>query len=364
MTEEFELTQKREELKRQLAVGECKTSMDVMLDGIGHFIQKLTRGSKPPPFWYSAVVLILVPLSASLLISFLLGEFNAQNPKPLLLEILVAGMILAVVIIVKIYLDSVFATWHNNLLNAIESYEDLTNLQRWFAALCDAKKQIIFGVAYGVVVGSYGLIWAMAIIGGGGFGFPIFLLLMTFLAGIHIYYLFLFIALPVRFSRYQFKLYESDPSSSEVIDHLSDMLSTFVYIMAVSLALTTLLAGLLVDLLDQPLFTIPFVLVSWVPLTILFIVNQYALTRIITRAKWKKLNKIQAKIEALEAEKNIVDKDTMEAVNRLMDYHDRIKATRNSALDFRAGLNFANSLLLPLFAFVLGNLDNILARFN
>jgi hypothetical protein len=358
MTEESELTQKREELKRQLAGGKCKTSMDVMLDGIGHFIQKLTRRSKPLPFWYSAVVLILFPLSASLLISILLGEFNAQNPKPLLVEILVAGMILAVVIIVKIYLDSVFATWHDNLLNAIESHEDLTNLRRWFAALCDVKKQIIFGVAYGVVVGSYGLIWATAILGGGGFELPIFLLFVTFLAGIHIYYLFLFIALPVRFSRYQFKLYESDPSSSEVIDHLSDMSSTFVYIMAVSLALTTLLAGLL-DLLDQPLFTIPFILVSWVPLTILFIINQYALTKIITRAKWKKLNKIQAKIEALETEENIADKDTLEAVNRLMDYHDRIKATRNSALDFRAGLNFLNSLLIPLLAFILANLDRV-----
>lgn len=358
MTEEFELTQKREELKPQLAGGECRTSIDVMLDGIGHFIQKLSRGSKPPPFWYSAIVLILVPLSASLLISILLGEFNAQNPKPLLVEILVAGMVLVVVIIVKTYLISVFATWRDKLLNAIESHEDLSNLQRWFAALCDVKKQIIFGVAYGVVAGSYGLIWAMATIGGGGFGLPIFLLLMTFLAGIHIYYLFLFIALPVRFSRYQFKLYESDPSSSEVIDHLSDMLSTFVYIMAVSLALVTLLAGFL-GLLARPFFIIPFVFVTWVPLIILFITNQYALTKIITRAKWKKLNKIQAKIEALEAEENIVDKDTMEAVNRLMDYHDRIKATHNSALDLRAGLNFLNSLLIPLLAFILANLDRM-----
>jgi hypothetical protein len=44
--------------------------------------------------------------------------------------------------------------------------------------------------------------------------------------------------------------------------------------------------------------------------------------------------------------------------------HDRIKATRNSALDLRAGLNFLNSLLLPLLAFVLGNFDKILAYFS
>ena len=54
----------------------------------------------------------------------------------------------------------------------------------------------------------------------------------------------------------------------------------------------------------------------------------------------------------------------MEAINRLMDYHDRIKATRNSALDLRAGLNFLNSLLLPLLAFLLANLKEVLKLFS
>jgi hypothetical protein len=55
----------------------------------------------------------------------------------------------------------------------------------------------------------------------------------------------------------------------------------------------------------------------------------------------------------------------MDAIKRLMDYHDRVKGTRDSALDFRTYLSFINSLLLPLLAFILGNLDlvlNLLAR--
>jgi hypothetical protein len=43
-----------------------------------------------------------------------------------------------------------------------------------------------------------------------------------------------------------------------------------------------------------------------------------------------------------------------------MDYHDRIKATPNSALNFRASLNFLNSLLLPILAFILANLDKVI----
>ncbi len=70
------------------------------------------------------------------------------------------------------------------------------------------------------------------------------------------------------------------------------------------------------------------------------------------------------KIEKLEAQGNIADKETIDAINRLMDYHDRIKATPNSALNFRAGLGFLNSLLLPLIAFVLANLDKLLKLFS
>jgi len=69
-------------------------------------------------------------------------------------------------------------------------------------------------------------------------------------------------------------------------------------------------------------------------------------------------------VEALQAHENIAEKETVEAINRLMDYHDRIKATRNSALDLRAGLNFLNSLLLPLLAFLLANLKEVLKLFS
>jgi hypothetical protein len=54
----------------------------------------------------------------------------------------------------------------------------------------------------------------------------------------------------------------------------------------------------------------------------------------------------------------------MEAINRLLDYHDRVKDTRGSALDLRASLNFLNSLLLPPLAFLLADLDRLLALFK
>jgi hypothetical protein len=47
-----------------------------------------------------------------------------------------------------------------------------------------------------------------------------------------------------------------------------------------------------------------------------------------------------------------------------MDYHDRIKGTHSSAFDLRAMLGLINSLLLPLLALVLANIDKILGLFR
>jgi hypothetical protein len=41
-----------------------------------------------------------------------------------------------------------------------------------------------------------------------------------------------------------------------------------------------------------------------------------------------------------------------------------VKATRNSAIDLNAILGFINSLLLPLLAFLLANLDLVLKLFG
>ena len=81
---------------------------------------------------------------------------------------------------------------------------------------------------------------------------------------------------------------------------------------------------------------------------------------IVTTAKWQTLNELQAKISKLRTEANPADKEAIEAINRLMDLHDRVRATRNSTLNLRTGLDFLNQLMLPLLAFLLANIDRLL----
>jgi hypothetical protein len=166
------------------------------------------------------------------------------------------------------------------------------------------------------------------------------------------------ILLSASLRRYNLSLFAADPANSELVSRLSGVLSIFIYFYAVYAAYLTLVAtslGLL------PSLGLIAVLILWVPLISIFILNQMGLSSMIRRVKWKTLNEMQTKVEKLQAAKNFGDKETMDAVNRLMDYHDRVKATRDSALNLGSVLSFINSLLLPLLAFLLGNLDKLIA---
>jgi hypothetical protein len=163
-------------------------------------------------------------------------------------------------------------------------------------------------------------------------------------------------------SQYHLKLYNADPGNSAPIDHLSDMMGQLVYTGALVSAVFTL--GMVYFRLINPLVTVIFLLfVTWGPLIGIFVSNQFALSQIINRAKWQTLSQLQASIEKLQAREAIPSEETLAHLDKLMDYHDRIRSTRNTALDLRASLSFLNSLLLPLIAFLIANLDLLLAYF-
>ena len=168
------------------------------------------------------------------------------------------------------------------------------------------------------------------------------------------------ILLSVRLHRYELKLFPADPSSSQLVSHLSSELGLFAYFFAIFSVVVTLE----ISRIGHFSFFGIIIVFLWIPIIALFILNQTSLSNIIRRSKWKKLNEIQTRIEKLEESENYADKETMEIINRLLDYHDRIKATKNSAVDLRTILNFVNSLLLPLIAFILGNLDLVINLFS
>ena len=144
MTAEVKQHQRQVELKDQLATGEYKTLIDVILDGTGNFIKRFTRGPKPAS-WYSAAVIALVTLLISFLTSLLLGEFYVYHRDGgiinLLLQIWLVGIIFLSTMVIKKYCETFFKTLGEKFFDAIESATDLVDFQNWLVELQNLRKQ-------------------------------------------------------------------------------------------------------------------------------------------------------------------------------------------------------------------------------
>lgn len=362
MTEDEALLHKQEALKRQLAALEHNTLADKILIGPGRLIQKITHRPEPPALWYNALVIVLVTLLTGSLVSLALGE----TPTVEMMLIATWAAIMGVLVMVQTHSGSylILSTLRESTVEACVSIANLEQLQHWLTATFDRQKQVVFSVILALIVGlSTPLFWSTLRGGFPGFGPIVGVILIWFQAGTGWYFIFPLMGWFNQLGSYHLKLYGADPSSSEIVDRLSDMLSYLVYSSAVLGALFTL--GLIYfELLTPSISVIFLALGTWAPLIITFATGQYTLARLISKAKWKTLNEIQTQIEQLRHEEAIPSEQTLGHLDKLMDYHDRIKATRNTALDLRAGLSFLNSLLLPLLAFIIANLDQIIAYFS
>jgi hypothetical protein len=354
------LSEKRTEIKRQLADGTYKTLGKVIADWTGRIIQKLTRNPEPLPFWYGmTVTFVAIDLFWNLPLLYL----NPAYLFPLNVfgfHMAIWGLSLVTVLALEKFIGTVFTISRNRLLDAVQSIADLADLQQQMRFVFSLRKHLVFGGIFSILLIMAGMYFSAGYPGLGGIriGYVVSFIALNIINGSYFYIALQGFSTLLRLSRYQYKLYAADPSSSEFIDRLTDVLMLGVYIVAAWATLLTLLAIFFGGATSSVITFV--VVIAWLPTIAFFAVNQYVLARIITNAKWTTLNGIQAQVEKLQAQEQILSEETLGHIDKLLDYHDRIRATRNSALNIRAGLNFLNSLLLPLIAFILANLNQII----
>jgi len=362
------LIEKREELKRRLAAGEYKTLVDVFLARTDHLIRKVTRRSKPLSIWVITIILtiILVLIGFAAVYSIdnlllILNLFKSYGVLGIPITILSVFLAIASVVVINQYVGRIFVFWSENVFDVIQSVESLDDFQDWLGKVCNRPLHLLVTIIGGFLGGLYLVYLINALLGvfiGYGSTFTIILVSMFSAAFVHLF--FGVVLLSARLRQYELKLFGADPSNSEIVSRLSSELNFVIYFVAFYAAILTLISAWSKIL---PSFGIFLVLFLWLPIIAMFVLNHSSLSSIIRRGKWKTLNEIQTKVEKLQAAKNFTDKETMDAINRLMDYHDRVIATPNSAIKLNTTLGFINSLLLPLLAFLLGNLDLVFRLF-
>jgi len=369
MTTDTALIEKREELKRQLATGEYRTLIDVILDGTGRIIQKVTRNPQTISPWYSSVILSSIIMLSALAALYLMGDASVfikqmekfpQGAAPLL--ILLGYFSSLIMVAGNLYVRRVFQTCRKSVLEVAESMETLKDFEMWLTGVCNRKIHLIVSIVGGVLINGYVLYIYSSTFGFGlipPISIVIVFLLYYMVTSAFVYLLLYMAILSAQIGRYHLKLYTTDPGGSEVISHLTSLFSNLLYLFAIFAASIMLFLAFIGFLTPQIIVLL--ILLFWIPLITMFVFYQNSLSSIVQRAKAKTLTEIQGRIEELHASEKLGEKDAMETINRLMDYYDRIRSTRSSRIDSGAVLNLINSLLLPLLALVLGNIDKILA---
>jgi hypothetical protein len=362
MTTDDALIEKREELKRRLAADEYKTLVDVFFNWMSRVIHKITRSSHPISPWINSIIvpsLISLSLFSAL---FLMGDvpsFISQlaifPQGTFVLMMLLMYLTFLLMVTGNIIVHRAFATFNESILDSMETFATLDNFANWLTNVCDQKFHFIVSLIGGVLSGIYVLhIYKITFQKAFPISIAIGFILFYIVLFMFLYLLLYMAALSARVGQYHLKLHTADPGNSEVISRLTKLFSNLIYLAAIYAAFYVFVIAF-IGLLTQ--FIVLLIVLLWIPLAIAFILYQSSLSRIIRRSKNKTLNEIQTKIEKLHVSEKLGEKETMESISRLMDYYDRIIRTRNSAIDLRTTLNFINSLLLPLLAFLLGNFD-------
>ena len=172
----------------------------------------------------------------------------------------------------------------------------------------------------------------------------------------HMYWI-LVIAVTFAFSirQWKFKLFADDPSRTPVIQTLHRLSSNFLLAIAFLLAVNQLIAFPLG--LYSRLYIMSMIAALWTPTILFFIFRESAFAHLLTNAKLKRLAGIQKQITEIEHDQDLSQKEPAEAVNRLLDLHDRVKSAPASMINLSSIANLLGSLALPLLGALLSIFD-------
>ncbi len=357
MTAESELIQKRQEVK-----GEILALKETILSA--RIFNQLGRAFKPNSFgyWLSVFVLLnLIVIVPTLLVGLAFKEITKLS-SVFVYGLVATEVVVFALVIAHVAVCLIFDDIANQIIEKINNVDDLSKLLLWF-------KQTWSMQNVSVIANSFCLIWVISGVGAlsffihqfVGFGFLVWCVLNGLLAGVLMYILLWASLLAFNLKEYQYEMNTFSPADSEIINDISEMLMRSIYVLAVAAAIITLV--ITSSLFDQQIritFSVPMLVICWAIIASQFFLTRSTLGAITNRAKWIPLNRIQKKINALEAAGDLSDKDTAERLFRLADIHKQIMASKTNTLDLKSVSTLFSQLMLPLLGLLLGNLDKVL----
>jgi len=341
-------------INSQTAQPQVETQLDSVFNWFGKILQKVFRQPREPHFLISALavnfIIFLFSITVALLSHSVIDSAYLTDVAYNTVETFV------IVFLTHVATAKINAFSSDCVLPALTKKEDLEDWKNFLIFFNGKILPWIFGIGYGVYFVFIVFLWK-------GVSLPVsskiaFALPQDILTGISVYYLFLALILPFKIFGYSISLFYNDPKSSQFIFRFGDLLDSFL--LTVSFIGAFIVSSDLILKRDVSIDFNQYMIVQvWAPIIMLFIIRYSLVGQLIRRSKHIRLKEIQDMIIEIESGGDISDKETMEKISRLWDYHNRIKSSNDTSLDLLSLLTFINSLVIPLIAFILSNLDSI-----
>jgi hypothetical protein len=350
----------RSSIKTLLLLNNYNNLWDSIINTIGTKILKKATTKVTINRVLIITLVLLNNLMLGFLLSTLFNEFNLVRIELIPLEIILVLLSIFFVIAYQLYSDRIVNEFRTFFVDEINNTEGIISIGKWFNANQNHGYPIVIGTVFCV----FWILFAPYFVNYSkgsflGYGTLLSTSLNIFPIGTAIYYLILILRFPFTLKKCSFHIYTIDPSSSYLIHKLSALLSKSTIIVGILAAITTLAfstSGLM-----NIIGIILIVAIGWIPLVVIFCANQYSLSNIIVDSKWKKIQKIQNTITELENDNNIAFKEKMKKLKLLIDFHNQTKTTPNSMINIKTIAELFDSLILPIIALLIANLQVIVS---
>ena len=346
-----------ETIKNNIAAGLYSTITGKLLGRSRKVLRK--KINLDPPNWLLAFTFTFLVASSGIVASSSLG-YKLSSPV-FYLFLANCSYILTTTLLVEYLANWIIRFIDSQMLDALEHESDFSDLAHLLENLFSNKRQLRFGIFFSIAahVGFIGIDPSLLFI----VGWPLVAanLVLNFFHGIVVYYFINYIFVFVkRLSMYQYKLFEPNPSASEIIHNINNLLNRIFYMV---LFLATIFSVWMTygNQFGLPnLSVILSLMISWGLGIGLLIIHFKTISSIIVAGKWRALKQIQSEIKALQSKSPILDIQTLEQMNKLLDYHERIKSTPNSLLDQSLFFGVFNTFIIPVVGTLIGNLKTLL----
>lgn len=317
---------------------------------IGFFIGR----GKPISVWMSAAVVMAANLLLGVMVSTLLRETQFTTLNAILVNAMwVTWAYFAICLTLNIngrLVEFLRLDITKSLQNEQHIHELLLWAKRWIGRQIP---QLLFSLGFGItsaLLAFHGVYPTTKF----SFGQTLIYFVNFFHLGIALYGAFALTAFMLNLRNWYLLLYVDDPASSPILLRLAKELRDYALLVSFASAVPLLLTGLM-GVVNITLVLI--VLFAWIPILALFVLGNQAFSQQIIRVKYERLEQLQSRIMKLSSDAEKMDTDTILHVKNLMDYHDRVKSSRNSLYSAQSFINLIGSLALPVLSAILSTID-------